>query len=176
MDIVGNAAPVMDWEATDLEASWKRFMDHARFVFNGPLKKKTEEEKCAYLMIWVGEKGRRIYQTWTMSEEEKKQIDKYTENFEKYVKPRTNIVYNRYKFSSRTQNEGETFDKFVTELQILVKECQYDKPEEMVRDRVVFGVRNGKVREKFINVGSVLTLQKTLEIARTYEISKTQTR
>jgi uncharacterized Zn finger protein len=42
--------------------------------------------------------------------------------------------------------------------------------------RIVFGVRNSKVREKFINIGSDLTLEKTLEIARRYEIPKSQTK
>lgn len=176
MEGFGVSAPVVDWESPDLEAAWKRFMEHATFVFNGPLKSKSEEEKCAYLMIWVGEKGRKIYQTWDMTEDDKKSLQKYKDNFIKYVKPRTNTVYNRYKFSSRTQNEGESFEQFVTDLQILVKDCQYDKPDEMVRDRIVFGVRNSKVREKFINVGLELTLEKTLELARTYEISKTQSK
>ena len=176
MDGLTMNSPIMDWESPDLESSWKRFWEHCKFVFNGPLKKKEEEEKCNYLMIWVGEKGRKIYQTWEMSDDEKKLLKSYTDNFEKYVKPRSNIVYNRYRFSSRIQNDDETFDQFVTDLQILVKDCSYDKPDEMVRDRVVFGVRNNKVREKFINIGSDLTLEKTLDIARAYEISKSQTK
>jgi hypothetical protein len=37
-------------------------------MFQGPLKKKEADEKCAYLMIWVGEKGRNVYSsTWNMS-------------------------------------------------------------------------------------------------------------
>ena len=44
-----------------------------------------------------------------------------------------------------------------------------------VRDRIVFVVKNNKIREKFINIGSGLTLEKTLEIAHTHEVSKTQT-
>ena len=140
MDGLGMTAPIMDWEAADLEASWKRFLDHSMFVFNGPLKGKSEEEKCNYLMIWVGEKGRKIYQTWDLTADEKKLLKTYTDNFGKYVKPRSNIVYNRYRFSSRIQQEEESFEQFVTDLQILVKDCSYDKADEMVRDRIVFGV------------------------------------
>ena len=37
------------------------------------------------------------------------------------------------------------FEQFVTELQL--KECCYDKTEEMVGDRIVTGVWNSKIRE-----------------------------
>ena len=174
MEYLGSSAPNIDWDSPDLEGSWKRFISHCEFVFNGPLKSKDEAEKCNYLMIWVGEKGRRIYETWTLTAEEKKTLKTYTDRFAGYVKPRTNIVYNRFKFGSRVQNQDESFDQFVTELQILVKDCAYDKDDEMVRDRIVFGIRNNAIREKLINKGSELTLTQTLEIARAYEISKAQ--
>lgn len=32
---------------------WKKFKAYAEFLFNGPLKEKSEKEKCNYLMIWV---------------------------------------------------------------------------------------------------------------------------
>ncbi len=34
----------------------------------------------------------------------------------------------------------ETFDQFVTELRLFVKDCGYTNPEEMVRDCVIFGI------------------------------------
>ena len=89
------------------------------------------------------------------------------------MKPRTNIVFNRYKFQSRVQAD-ETFDQFVTDLHILVRDCAYPNLEEMVRDRIVFGVKSNKAREKLMCVGSDLTLTKTVDIVRSYEISKTQ--
>jgi uncharacterized membrane protein len=44
----------------------------------------------------------------------------------------------------------------------------------MVRNRIVFGKKSSKVREKSINEGSDLTLEKALDIARTYEFSQKQ--
>ena len=54
-----------------------------------------------------------------------------------------------------------------------MKDCGYDKKDEMVRDKIVTGVKNSKVREKLLNVGSDLTFAKTLDIARAYEVSHT---
>ena len=168
------ALPFMDWEKQDLEQSWKSFKQHVQFMFDGPLKKKDEEEKCAYLMLWVGEKGRSLFQTWKLSADQRKKLDNYYTGFEAYVKPTSNTIYNRYKFQSKVQNPDETFEQFVTELQLLVKDCEYDKSDEMVRDRIVTGVRNSKIRAKLLNEGSTLTLTRTLEVARTHELSHSQ--
>lgn len=63
MDSLMGSSPTMNWESNDLEGSWKSFNQHVEFVFTGPLKSKTEAEKSAFLMIWVGDKGRNIFAT-----------------------------------------------------------------------------------------------------------------
>lgn len=166
--------PSMDWQSQDLEGSWKSFRQHVEFMFSGPLKGKEEPEKCSFLMLWVGEKGRNIYSTWALSAEDAKALKSYFDRFESYVKPRTNVIYNRYKFHSRMQKETETFDQYVTDLKLLVKDCNFGNSDEMVRDRIVIGIRNSKIREKLINIGSELTLEKALDIARTHELSAAQ--
>lgn len=40
-----------------LPGVWKKFKAYAEFLFNGPLKEKSEKEKCNYLMIWVKKKA-----------------------------------------------------------------------------------------------------------------------
>ncbi|CAC5425304.1 unnamed protein product [Mytilus coruscus] len=173
-DGINGRTPCMNWDSGDLPGTWKAFKTHCEFMFQGPLKKKQGDEKCAYLMIWVGEKGRNVYSTLDMSAEDQKKLDKYYENFETYVKPKSNHVFSSYKFLCRLQKTNETCEKFVTDLKVLVKDCQYANPDRMVRDRIVFGTKSSKVREKLINEGSELTLEKALDIARTYELSQRQ--
>ena len=38
-----------------------------------------------------------------------------------YIKPRSNKVFSRFKFNQHIQQEGESFDQFVTELNCLLK-------------------------------------------------------
>lgn len=57
-------------------------------------------------------------------------------------------------------------------MKVLAKECAYTNADEMVRDKIVFGTKHAKVREKLINEGSDLTLEKAIDIARTYEIEQ----
>ena len=51
-------------------------------------------------------------------------------------------------------------DSFVTRLRLKSRDCDYHDPEEMIRDRIVFGTNSSKIREKLITVGRDLTLQK----------------
>jgi hypothetical protein len=124
-------------------------------------------------MIWVGNKGCEIYSTWNL-QAESKLLKTYYDKFENYVNPKSNKLYVHYKFSQRRQTETETFEHFVTDLRILIKDCEYQQKDEMLRDQIVFTVRSPKIREKPIDEGSDLTLEKAIDIARTYELSKQQ--
>ena len=44
----------------------------------------------------------------------------------------------------------------------------------MIRDRIVFGINSSKIRQKPINMGKDLTLDKTIQIAQEYEYSQEQ--
>ena len=91
------------------------------------------------------------------------------------MKPKSNRVFARYKFHQKVQQEGESFEQFLTDLKLLLKGCGYGDPDEMVRDRVVIGCHATKTREKLTQEGSDLTLlEKAIDIARTDEMSKTQ--
>ena len=73
------------------------------------------------------------------------------------------------KFSERRQGDHESFDSFVTDLKILVKDCGYQEEERMVRDAIVFRCKHAKVREKCLDIADALTCEKAVEIGRNYE-------
>ena len=54
---------------------------------------------------------------------------------------RCNAIFERSKFSRRSQEEGESGDSFITSLHCLAEHCEYDVlEEEMIRDRIVVGI------------------------------------
>ena len=44
----------------------------------------------------------------------------------------------------------------------------------MIRDKIVFGVNNQKLREKLINEGEGLTLEKAIQVSQNFEYCKQQ--
>jgi hypothetical protein len=106
-----------------------------------------------YRMIWIGDKGRDIYSTWNLSEEDGKKLEVLYTNFEKHVKPKSNKIYSRYKFLSRVQKEADTFEEYLTDLRLLVKDCDYQDQDGMIRDAIVFGTKDHKGQRKIYKRG-----------------------
>ena len=95
METAGVPMPRMDWDSSNLPDAWRKFRQHVELMFLGPLSAKKEEERCSYLLLWIGEKGRDIYNTWTLTADEKKVIKTYYEGFEAYVIPKANPIFAR---------------------------------------------------------------------------------
>ena len=175
MALSGIACPQMHWDGHNVKENWHPFKQHVELMFSGPLKSPKKAEKCSYLLIWVGQMGLDIYNTWSdITDDNKKNLKTYYNRFEAQVSPRANPVFTRFKFHGRVQGSSETAEKFITDLRILAQDCDFKDPDEMLRDRIVFGTNSPKVREKLISKGSTLTLNKAVELARLFKASQAQ--
>ena len=163
----------MDWESTNLIDAWKKFKQHVELILNGPLKEKEELTKINYLLIWIGDKGRDVYNTWKLTEDEKKSLEAHFKKFKEHVQPTLNPVFARYKYNNEVQGT-QTIEQFVIRLRLLIKDCLYANEDEMLRDRIVFGTNSHKVREKLINEGEKLDLKKAIQIAQSHEYAQQQ--
>lgn len=95
----------------------------------------------------------------------------------------TNVVHEWYKFNTRTQVPGDTFDAFYSELCTLADKCAFDylpsgqnRPlplDEMLKDRIFLGMRDDDVKKKFISQGNNLTLDQAVCICRSNEVTST---
>ena len=100
--------------------------------------------------------------TW---EAEKQKIQTVMTKFKEYCKPRRNIPFERYLVNKRVQEPVEFYEQYRAKLRKMAEDCEFDNiiPDEILRDRLVFGIRVSKVRE------SGLTLKKTDEICSASE-------
>ena len=108
--------------------------------FHRSPERKAEEEKVSYLLLWVGDKGRDIYNTFpAFSAEEKKKLKPHLDKFQSHVQPKLNPIYLWYKFNNEVQGSS-TFDQFVTQLKLLARDCNFKYTDDMIRDRIVLGI------------------------------------
>lgn len=102
-----------------------------------------------------------------------KKLETHYERYQSYIKSKLYPIFAKYKFFSKAQHE-ETLDSFVTCLRLLARDCNSPNLDEMIRDRIVFGTNSAKIREKLINVGEILTMDKAVQIVQSYEYSQKQ--
>ena len=86
---------------------------------------------------------------------------------ERYVIGEIHETLERYKFGKRQQQEGESMDKFLADLRILMKNCQYYPRCEpsILRDRIILTIRNNNIREDMLKVRH-LTLENCIDICK----------
>ena len=85
--------------------------------------------------------------------------------FEEYCIPRENTIYERFLFFSRDQQEFESVDQYLTELLQIAANCDFEfiTPDQLLRDRLVTGIKNAKVRENLLKEKK-LTLEKAAQM------------
>ena len=79
--------------------------------------------------------------------------------------------------------QGETFDAFYSELRALADKCAFNYQtadtdgaapiDEMLRDRIVLGIRDDAIRKKLISQGNTLTLDQAVRACRSSEVTST---
>ena len=87
------------------------------------------------------------------------------EKFQGYSVKKHNVIFKRAKFNMKSQMEGECIDSFVTALHGLAEHCNSrDLKEELIRDRLVVGLRDAALSEK-LQMDPELTLEKAVTSA-----------
>ena len=122
-DLIGFESPRIDWTPEpDLPQRFKRFRQKCELLFDGPLKARTNEQRCRYVLLWTGDYGLDLFNTWNLSSEEQNKLDEYLKRFEEYhtVKPQSNHILNRFYLRNLKQN-GWPLDDFLTEAKLLIQ-------------------------------------------------------
>lgn len=104
---------------------------------------RKESQKIGIFLNACGPEAIEIYNTLSLTDEQKKNFKTVVEAFETYCTPKKNEVYEAFRFNSRKQQEGETFDSYLLDLRKLVKSCGYKDSDRMMRDNIVVGTNFG---------------------------------
>lgn len=152
---------------------WKQVWSAYELVTR--LNEQTDEYRVAAFITCIGPKALTIHNGLPFqSEDEKKNLAKILELWESYCLGKTNIIYERYRFNNRNQDVGESIDTYASNLRSLSDTCNFGPlKDEMIRDRIVCGVRDSSLRKKLLQVPE-LTLEKCIDMCRSAEATSTQ--
>ena len=155
--------------------SWRAWLKRfQRFRLASGLAEKEGETQVATLIYCMGEKSEDIFSSLNLTDANRKKFDEVSSAFTEHFTTKTNVIFERAKFNQRKQEEGETVERFVTELHRLAESCNFGPlREELMRDRLVVGLADATLSEK-LQLDSQLTLKKAIDRARHYENVKRQ--
>ena len=153
--------------------NWKSFRREWKFYeLAAGIHKKAQEVRVASLLNVIGKEGMDMYETfqWQNSSDALK-IDKVLEKFEKRCVPVRNETYEGYIFFKREQLSDESLDSYITALMKLSEPCGFGAlRESLVRDRLILGVKDDRVREKLLGKRD-LNLDKAIETIKASQVT-----
>jgi hypothetical protein len=108
------------------------------------------------------------------SDDDRTDIAKIIDAFQRFCVGEVNITYDRCVFNRRIQETGESFDAFLSDVRRLAKSCDFSTLEDsFIRDRIVVGVRDNATRRKMLQTRK-LDLNTAIDICRASEVATRQ--
>lgn len=165
---------INDSNIADKWSEWKEMWEH--YSTASKVNKEEGGIPVAALLTLIGPEARKVFKTWNLLATERKDINGVIERFDNYCNPRKNILSDL--LNSRQQEPGELFDRYVTELCQIADKCAFDAitPDDLLRDRIIFGIADNKVRERFLSEPKLNLAMKTMDICQAVEMSQAQTK
>lgn len=156
-----------EWE------QWRlRFL---RFRSASGLDLKNGIDQVNSLIYLMGPQAEPIFQSLKIAKDKLNDFEEVIKKFNDHFIPSKNVIYERYCFHTRIQQEGESVEDFVTALHTRSQNCGFpaDFVNEAIRDQVVVGIKDKALSEK-LQLDASLTLDKAVTAARQSEAVKKQ--
>ena len=161
-----------DFANPDSWTRWKRRFEQYRTASG--LSASPALRQVTTLLYCMGDEANDVLDTTNITEDERKVYDAVIAKFDDYFKERKNVIFDRAKFNTRCQQPGESADHFIAALYTLAADCSYGGlKEELIRDRIVVGVRDTKLSER-LQMDPSLSLEKAKKAIRQAELVQQQ--
>ena len=122
-ELSGINPPQMEWNDSDLPTVFKNFKQYCQLIFDGPLNAKEDKVKETYILLWIGEEGRKIFNSFDLNDDEKAKPDTIFLKFATYLEPKSNFRIVRYQLQGFRQAEDESVDSFTARCKIQAQKC-----------------------------------------------------
>ena len=156
-----------NFKAPDEWPRWRRRFEQFR-VASG-LAEDSPAKQVSTLLYCLGEEAESILLSTNATEEDRRSYAAVLDKFDAFFRVRRNVIFERARFNRRNQQPGETAEQYIMTLYSLAANCEYGAlEEEMIRDRLVVGIRDTSLSER-LQIDADLTLEKAKKAIRQRE-------
>ena len=99
----------------------------------------------------------------------RKKIDTVMKAFTQYFQPRINHLDHQIEFQRRNQKTDESIEVYIRCLYEMSEYCNFPNREDMIKNRIVTGVKNRQLERELRLKGDELTLQMAVSMARNWD-------
>lgn len=155
--------------------NWKKWRKTFEIYMTATdLVSKPEARKVAILLHVAGEEAMEKFETFGLTDDQKKKLDDVLKAFDEFCTPKVNERVERHIFFTRVQNSGENFTCFLTDLKKLSASCDFgDLKDSLIKDRIICGITDHEIKNRLLR-GDDLTLEKCIRICKAAELANIQ--
>lgn len=159
----------------NLKENWSKWRQRFELYLKATgLDTKPAERQVAVLLHVIGDEGLDRFNTFGLTDVEKKVLQNVIGAFENFCTPKANESVDRHIFFTRKQERGETFSSFITDLRKLSSVCGFgDLRDSLIKDSVICGVLDQELKTRLLREDD-LNLEKCINICKAAELSQTQ--
>ncbi|XP_064464833.1 uncharacterized protein LOC135376168 [Ornithodoros turicata] len=159
--------------------NWRKFKQRLELYLEATEveeKPRTGKRKIATLLHVAGPDAVEVFNTFSLTAEERASYTTLLQKFEAYCTPKCNETYERYVFRCRMQNEGEPFEAFYRDVQLRAQSCNFSTlTDSFIRDQIVYGVWDGNLRERLLREYN-LTFSSAVQLCKAAELTEKHNR
>ena len=146
---------------------WRKWLTRfEQFRIASGLSTESGERQVSSLLYCMGVDAEDVLATTNISNDDKKDYSKVVRKFNEYFKVRKNTIFERANFNLTRQLADETVEQFITRLHQIADTCEFgEMRSEMIRDRLVIGIRDQQLSER-LQMEPELTLAKAEKLTR----------
>ena len=154
----------------NLPEQWKLFKSlYKSYAVLAQLNKQSKEYKSAtflYTIASIGSVGVQLVNSLQFEPgEDEEDVDLIIKKLDAVIIGKTNVIYERYLFNNRVQQDDESIDRYVSDLIKMAKSCDFCEclHNQLIRDRLVVGIKDSATRKTLLGK-SDLTLENAVDI------------
>lgn len=148
---------------------WPQYVERVDHFFAANGITDADKKKSAFLAVIGPATYTLVRNLVSPAKPGEKSYDELVKALKDHFHPTPSETVQRSRFHSRIRKPGETVATFVSELRSLAEFCNFGTSlEDMIRDRLVCGINNGKIQQKLL-AEKKLTLTSAIEMAQGME-------
>ena len=157
-----NNHPSMDWSAPDQCQTLAFYKQRCELFF--AIKNIKRDKQVEHILYYSGQKGLEKFNSWDLTEEQKKNPDVIWEKF-RGQSTTENFRICRMNLQKFMQKDGETIDDFIMRCRLQAQKCKFrdeDEKSERVIDQIILGTKLPDLQKELLGKKGDLTLNDTI--------------